>query len=48
MVTHAPVGLSATIGANLMGAGGGIAVESRPERQALAKCFGADDIVECG
>ena len=41
-----PVGLCATIGANLMGAGRIIAVESRPERQALAKRFGADDIVD--
>jgi threonine dehydrogenase-like Zn-dependent dehydrogenase len=29
-----------------MGAGPVIAVESRPERQALAKRFGADDIVD--
>ena len=29
-----------------MGAGRVIAVESRPERQALAKRFGADDIVD--
>lgn len=41
-----PVGLSATIGANLMGAGRIIAVESRPERQEMAKRFGADDIVD--
>lgn len=41
-----PVGLSATIGANLVGAGRVIAVESKPERQALAKRFGADDIVD--
>jgi threonine dehydrogenase-like Zn-dependent dehydrogenase len=41
-----PVGLSATIGANLCGAGRVIAVESRPDRQALAKRFGADDIVD--
>ncbi|MBW0118553.1 NAD(P)-dependent alcohol dehydrogenase [Pseudonocardia abyssalis] len=41
-----PVGLSATIGAQLMGAGRIIAVESRPERQALAKRFGATDIVD--
>jgi threonine dehydrogenase-like Zn-dependent dehydrogenase len=34
------------MGANLMGAGRIIAVESRPERQALAKRFGADDIVD--
>lgn len=41
-----PVGLSATMGAHLMGAGQIIAVESRPERQALAKRFGATDIVD--
>jgi isopropanol dehydrogenase (NADP+) len=41
-----PVGLCATMGANLMGAGRIIAVESRPERQALAKRFGADNIVD--
>src|SRR4051794_34382491 len=41
-----PVGLSATIGAHLMGAGQVFAVESRPERQALAKRFGADVIVD--
>jgi len=41
-----PVGLSATIGAHLMGAGRIIAVESRPERQALATRFGATDIVD--
>ena len=41
-----PVGLCATIGANLLGAGRVIAVESRPERQELARRFGADDIVD--
>lgn len=41
-----PVGLSATIAANQLGAGRVIAVESRPERQALARRFGADDIVD--
>lgn len=41
-----PVGLSATMAANTLGAGRIIAVESRPERQALAKRFGADDIVD--
>ena len=41
-----PVGLCATMGANLMGAGQIIAVESRPERQELAKRFGADVIVD--
>jgi threonine dehydrogenase-like Zn-dependent dehydrogenase len=41
-----PVGLCATMGAQLMGAGQIIAVESRPERQELAKRFGADLIVD--
>lgn len=41
-----PVGLCATMGANLLGAGRVIAVESRPERQALARRFGADDVVD--
>lgn len=41
-----PVGLSATMGAHLMGAGRIIAVESKPERQELARRFGADDIVD--
>ncbi|ODT96385.1 MAG: alcohol dehydrogenase [Pseudonocardia sp. SCN 72-86] len=41
-----PVGLSATLAANTLGAGRIIAVESRPERQTLAKRFGADDIVD--
>ena len=40
------VGLSATIGARLLGAGRIIAVESVPERIALATRFGADDIVD--
>lgn len=41
-----PVELCATMGANLMGAGQVIAVESRPERQELAERFGADVIVD--
>lgn len=41
-----PVGLSATIAARTLGAGQIIAVESRPERQALARQFGADVIVD--
>ena len=41
-----PVGLCATMGAHLLGAGQIIAVESRPERQQLAKRFGADVIVD--
>jgi threonine dehydrogenase-like Zn-dependent dehydrogenase len=41
-----PVGLSATMGAHLMGAGQIVAVESRPERQALARRFGADVVID--
>lgn len=40
------VGLSATIGARLLGAGRIIAVESLPERIALSRQYGADDIVD--
>jgi isopropanol dehydrogenase (NADP+) len=39
------VGLSATIGCKLLGAGLIIAVESQPERQELARRFGADVII---
>ena len=39
-----PVGLCAPIGARLVGAGLVIAVESKPDRQQLAKRFGADVI----
>jgi threonine dehydrogenase-like Zn-dependent dehydrogenase len=41
-----PVGLSATIGCGLLGAGRIFAVESKPERQKLAEHFGADDIID--
>jgi threonine dehydrogenase-like Zn-dependent dehydrogenase len=41
-----PVGLCATIGARLIGAGLVIAVESKPDRQKLAKRFGADVVVD--
>jgi threonine dehydrogenase-like Zn-dependent dehydrogenase len=41
-----PVGLCATIGCRLLGAGLIIAIEGRPERQALAKHFGADIIID--
>jgi len=41
-----PVGLAATIGCRLAGAGLIVAVESRPERQKLALHFGADVIVD--
>ena len=39
-----PIGLCATVGAKLMGATRIIAVESVPERQAIARRHGADDI----
>jgi len=41
-----PVGLSATIGARLLGAGLIITVESRPNRVELSKRFGADIVVD--
>lgn len=41
-----PVGLAATIGTKLLGAGLIIAVESMPNRQELARRFGADVIVD--
>ncbi len=41
-----PVGLMATVGSRLLGAGLVIAVESVPERQELARRYGADEIVD--
>jgi threonine dehydrogenase-like Zn-dependent dehydrogenase len=41
-----PVGLCATAGARLLGAGLVIAVESKPERKELARRFGADVVVD--
>ncbi len=41
-----PVGLMATAGARLEGAGLVIAVESVPERQELARRYGADEVVD--
>lgn len=41
-----PVGLCSTIGARLLGAGLIIAVESRPDRQKLARRLGADAVVD--
>ncbi len=41
-----PVGLMATAGARLLGAGLIIAVETVPKRQELARHFGADDVVD--
>jgi threonine dehydrogenase-like Zn-dependent dehydrogenase len=43
-----PVGLMATKGARLQGAGRVIAVESVPSRQELARTYGADDVVDFG
>ena len=41
-----PVGLMATVGARLLGAGAVIAVETMPERKELARHFGADHVVD--
>lgn len=41
-----PVGLCATAGARLLGAGLVIAVESKPDRKELARRFGADVVVD--
>jgi threonine dehydrogenase-like Zn-dependent dehydrogenase len=41
-----PVGLMATVGARLLGAGLVIAVEAMPERKRLASHFGADVVVD--
>jgi threonine dehydrogenase-like Zn-dependent dehydrogenase len=41
-----PVGLMATVGARLLGAGLVIAVEARPNRQKLARMYGADVVVD--
>ncbi len=41
-----PVGLMATVGAKLLGAGHVFAVETVPHRQELAKQFGADVVVD--
>ncbi|TAM84484.1 MAG: NAD(P)-dependent alcohol dehydrogenase [Acidobacteria bacterium] len=41
-----PVGLMATVGARLLGAGLVMAVESVPKRQGLARHFGADVVVD--
>ncbi|HZP42166.1 MAG TPA: NAD(P)-dependent alcohol dehydrogenase [Candidatus Binatia bacterium] len=41
-----PVGLMATVGARLLGAGLVIAVESMPRRQELARRYGADVVVD--
>jgi isopropanol dehydrogenase (NADP+) len=41
-----PIGLMATVGARLLGAGMVIGVESMPERQEMARKYGADHIVD--
>jgi alcohol dehydrogenase len=41
-----PIGLCATVGAKLMGASSIIAVETLPERTAMAKRLGADHVVD--
>jgi threonine dehydrogenase-like Zn-dependent dehydrogenase len=41
-----PIGLCATAGARLMGASRVIAVEAVPERQAMARGLGADEVVD--
>ena len=47
IIGQGPVGLSATVGARLQGAGRIIAVESVPARKDLALAYGADEIVDC-
>jgi threonine dehydrogenase-like Zn-dependent dehydrogenase len=46
VLAQGPVGLMATAGARLRGAGRVIAVESVPNRQRLARDYGADEIVD--
>src|SRR5215469_3441541 len=46
VLAQGPVGLMATAGAKLRGAGLIIGVESVPERQELARAYGADEIVD--
>ncbi|MGP4115333.1 NAD(P)-dependent alcohol dehydrogenase [Streptomyces sp. 4N509B] len=46
VLAQGPVGLMATAGARLLGAGLVIGVESVPERQVLARRYGADEIVD--
>ena len=46
VLAQGPVGLMATAGARLRGAGLIIGVESVPERQELARSYGADEIVD--
>lgn len=46
VLAQGPVGLMATAGARLCGAGFVIGVESVPSRQSLARTYGADEIVD--
>jgi len=46
VLAQGPVGLMATAGAKLRGAGLIIGVESVPQRQELARAYGADEIVD--
>ncbi|MCI2420587.1 NAD(P)-dependent alcohol dehydrogenase [Saccharopolyspora sp. K220] len=46
VLAQGPVGLMATAGARLRGAGLVIGVESVPSRQKLARIYGADDVVD--
>jgi threonine dehydrogenase-like Zn-dependent dehydrogenase len=46
VLAQGPVGLMGTAGAKLRGAGFVIGVESVPERQRLARTYGADEIVD--
>jgi len=46
VLAQGPVGLMSTAGARLRGAGLIIGVESVPERQELARTYGADEIVD--
>ncbi|MFR9787190.1 NAD(P)-dependent alcohol dehydrogenase [Streptomyces sp. MB22_4] len=48
VLAQGPVGLMATVGARLRGAGLVIGVESVPSRQKLARFYGADVIVDFG
>ncbi|MFB4299702.1 NAD(P)-dependent alcohol dehydrogenase [Actinomadura sp. NTSP31] len=46
VLAQGPVGLMATAGARLLGAGLVIGIESVPDRQKLARTYGADEIVD--
>ncbi len=48
IVAQGPVGLMATAGSRLLGAGLVIAVEGVKDRQALARHFGADEVLDPG